>query len=428
MSAVDPSLYEEIIIESSSGRTVDITQGVVMIDYYEDLFSPTITAKLQVVNMGYTITGADGELQTIYNGLPLRGGEKVILKIKPNSTSNIKLDFQFFVSSISNVIVKNKTESFTLNVISPTAISNETSRVGKKYPSSTKISDSVKDIFDNYLTSEKNIVCDLTQNVYGFIGNMRKPFTVLFWLASKSVPESSEAGSTAGYLFYETKSKFSFRSIDSLIDSSPIAVYHYNEVIQSGTGQDFKILKYNTSLNEDVLGKLQRGAYSSYRIFFDPLTLEYTDPTKGAFGLEDYASKNPKKGKSSTLGKDVVLPANLGESPSRYITAVLDRGTMEQNASKKENADPFVTQSQSMMRYNSLFSQTVRMTIPLNSNLEAGNLIECNFPLSDDNQKDVNKQDKEQSGLYMIKELCHHFDTMGSYTSLTLIKDTFGSK
>ena len=81
MSAIDPSLYEEIVIESPSGKTVDITQGVVMIDYYEDLFSPTITAKLQVVNMGYSIKGDDGELQTIYNGLPLRGGEKVTLKI-----------------------------------------------------------------------------------------------------------------------------------------------------------------------------------------------------------------------------------------------------------------------------------------------------------------------------------------------------------
>ena len=422
MSAIDPSLYEEIVIESPSGKTVDITQGVVMIDYYEDLFSPTITAKLQVVNMGYTIKGDDGELQTIYNGLPLRGGEKVTLKIKPNSTSNLKLDLHFFVSSISNVIVKNKTESFTLNLISPTAISNETSRVGKKYPSSTKISDSVKDIFDNYLVSDKDIECDLTQNVYGFIGNMRKPFTVLFWLASKSVPESSEVGSTAGYLFYETKSKFAFRSIDSLIDSDSVAVYNYDEIVQSGPGQDFKILKYNTSLNEDVLGKLQRGAYSSYRIFFDPLTFEYTDPTKGPFNQEQY------KGKSSNLGKEVSLPNNLGESPSRYVTAILDRGTMEQNASKKENADPSITQSQSMMRYNSIFSQTLRMTVPLNSNLEAGNLIECKFPLADDNEKDIAKEDKEQSGLYMIKELCHHFDTMGSYTSLTIIKDTFGSK
>ena len=422
MSAIDPSLYEEIVIESPSGKSVDITQGVVMIDYYEDLFSPTITAKLQVVNMGYAIAGDDGELQTIYNGLPLRGGEKVILKIKPNSTSNIKLDFNFFVSSISNVIVKNKTESFTLNLISPTAIANETSRVGKKYPSSTKISDSVKDIFTNYLTSDKNIECDLTQNVYGFIGNMRKPFTVLFWLASKSVPESSEVGSTAGYLFYETKSKFAFRSIDSLIDSEPVAQYNYDEVIQSNPDQDFKIIRYNTSLNEDVLGKLQRGAYSSYRIFFDPLTFEYTDPTRGAFNQAQY------KGKSSNLGREISLPNNLGEIPSRYVTAVLDRGTMEQNASKAENADPFITQSQSMMRYNSIFSQTLRMIVPLNSNLEAGNLIECSFALSDDNQKDISKKDKEQSGLYMIKEVCHHFDTMGSYTSLTVIKDTFGSK
>ena len=422
MSAVDPSLYEEIVIESPSGRSVDITQGVVMIDYYEDLFSPAITAKLQVVNMGYTIKGSDGELQTIYNGLPLRGGEKVTLKIKPNSSCNLKLNFHFFVSSITNVIVKNKTESFTLNLISPTAISNETSRVGKKYPSSTKISDSVKDIFTNYLTSDKDIECDLTQNVYGFIGNMRKPFTVLFWLASKSVPESSEVGSTAGYLFYETKSKFAFRSIDSLIDSEPVAEYNYDEVVQSNPDQDFKILRYNTSLNEDVLGKLQRGAYSSYRIFFDPLTFEYTDPTRGAFTSENY------EGRSSTLGREISLPNNLGESPSRYVTAILDRGTMEQNASKAENADPFITQSQSMMRYNSIFSQTLRMIVPLNSNLEAGNLIECSFALSDDNQKDISKKDKEQSGLYMIKELCHHFDTMGSYTSLTVIKDTFGSK
>ena len=34
--------------------------------------------------------------------------------------------------------------------------------------------------------------------------------------------------------------------------------------------------------------------------------------------------------------------------------------------------------------------------------------------------------DLEQSGLYMIKELCHHFDSTVSLTSMTLIKDTFG--
>ena len=65
------------------------------------------------------------------------------------------------------------------------------------------------------------------------------------------------------------------------------------------------------------------------------------------------------------------------------------------------------------------------MTIPSNTNLEAGSLIECEFQLA---SAEKDGTDTEQSGLYMIKELCHHFDNCGSYTSLTLIKDTFGSK
>ena len=418
MDATDRSKYDEIVVESSDGsKTVDIAPGCVMIDYYEDIFSPTLTAKLQVTNEGNTITGENGELQSIYNGLPLRGGETVTLKIKGNTNQNPGIDLQFFVSSISNVIVRKKTESFTLNLVSIGAITNETSRVGRKYPTSNKISESVKDIIKNKLNDEREVDVDPTQNVYGFIGNMRKPFTVLMWLASKSVPETSKDDATAGYLFYETKSGFHFRSLDSMIESKPVARYYSSEVIEK-TNNNYKIIRYNTSLNEDVLGKLQRGAYCSYRIFFDPLTFNYTDPSKGPFKLEDYRKK------SATLGKDVSLPGDLGNSPSRFVTAIMDRGTMEKGVSQTENADPTLTQSQSLMRYNSIFSQKLSMTIPSNTNLQAGNIIECEFAVA----SAKNAIDTEQSGLYMIKELCHHFDVSGSYTSLTLIKDTFGTK
>ena len=394
-----------------------------MIDYYEDIFSPTLTAKLQVTSEGNTVEGDDGELQSIYNGLPLRGGETVTIKIKGNSDNNPGMDLSFFVSSISNVISRKKSESFTLNLVSIGAITNETSRVGRKYPTSNKISESIKDIIKNYLMDQREVDVDPTQNVYGFIGNMRKPFTVLMWLASRAVPESAKDSSTSGYLFFETKDGFHFRSIDSLINSEPAARYYSTEVIKQ-TNTDFKIIRYSTSLNEDVLGKLQRGAYCSYRIFFDPLTFSYTDPLKGPFTSENYASKDPKKGKSSTLGKGVKLPGNLGNTPSRFVTAIMDRGTMEKGVSKTENADPTFTQSQALMRYNSIFSQKLSMTVPSNTNLKAGDIIECEFALA--SAKDT--VDTEQSGLYMIKELCHHFDPTGSYTSLTLIKDTYGTK
>ena len=69
MSASSPSIYEKFIIESADGsKTVDIASGVVNFTYYENLFSPTLTAKAIVVNSGNTVKGDDGKQKSLYNG------------------------------------------------------------------------------------------------------------------------------------------------------------------------------------------------------------------------------------------------------------------------------------------------------------------------------------------------------------------------
>ena len=94
MAAIDASIYEEFIIESTDGsKSVDIAKGVVTFAYYEDIFSPTITAKVIITNDGGTIEGPDGEMTSLYNGLPIRGGERVSIKIAGNSADNPGIDF-----------------------------------------------------------------------------------------------------------------------------------------------------------------------------------------------------------------------------------------------------------------------------------------------------------------------------------------------
>jgi hypothetical protein len=439
--SVKKSIYEELILESNDQkRTVDIRTGTVSIDYYEDIFSPTITAKIQVGNTGDSIRaqdnegGATGAFQSIYNGLPLRGGERVSLKIAGNSKTNPGLDFAtdekdyLYVSSISNVISESQREFFELNLVSREALTNETVRVPKKFPSSQSISDSVENIIKEYLKTDKIDVVDKTQNKYGFIGNLRKPFTVLVWLASKGVPESSKKDATAGYVFFQTQDGFSFRSIDKLISQPSKATYLYSDVNQTGyeKDNDFNILKYTTNRNQNLIEKLRLGTYSSYRMFYNPLTFEFTPPERGTFRLNDYVNG------INNLGQELNLPnissssnVSLGDSPTRILTQCLDIGTMEVGVSTEGNSDPFKYQSQAIMRYNILFTQTVSMTVPSNTNLRAGDIITCKFPKI--SREDSAVYDDEQSGLYMIKELCHHFDTEGSYTSMTLIRDTFGS-
>tara|TARA_Y100000114_G_scaffold77628_1_gene71405 strand:+ start:726 stop:2060 length:1335 start_codon:yes stop_codon:yes gene_type:complete len=444
MAAIDKSIYEKFLIESADGtKTADISEGVIAFTYFENIFSPYLTARVIVANTSGAIEGDDGNLQSIYNGLPLRGGERVLIKIAGNSKTNEGLDFSqspdqyFYVASVTNVLLNEGTESFTLNLVSREAITNETTRVGKKFPTSQKISGSVEDILKNYLKVDKIGDIEETQNTYGFIGNMKKPFTIITWLASKSVSGSAKPGedSSAGYVFFETQSGFNFVSIDKIMESKPYKVdfvFSPGIISTDDPNRDFKILTYATNRNQDLIGKLERGAYSSQRYYINPVSFI---PTISVFKSDDY------QGKANNLGdKEVALPKiddksdkTLGDLPSRIFVGMLDVGTLEKDASDegwndpvKRNADPQRIHSQSMMRYNQIFTQVVDIQIPLNTNLTAGSVIRCEFPqLSKAKRK---QPDPEISGLYMIKELAHYFDAKGSYTKLKIVRDTFGRK
>tara|TARA_B100000925_G_scaffold74668_2_gene52515 strand:- start:354 stop:1673 length:1320 start_codon:yes stop_codon:yes gene_type:complete len=437
MSAISPSIYEQFEITSLDNENrVDISAGVVAFSYYENIFSPHITAKAIVAN-----TAVEAFSDGVYNGLPLRGGERVSIKIDTNSEENKPLNFTgdnaLYVSSITNVIKKAERETFVLNLVSRESITNETSRVGKKF--SQKISQSVKEIISDFLLTDKNTNIDETENNYAFIGNLRKPFTVLTWLASKSVPGSGQnavvggKSSTAGFFFYETKDGFNFKSIDALCTQDPVGqpyVYQPGVIDVDDATKDYRIIQYSLNRDNNFVENLERGAYCTHRMYYNPLFGTFTTQEQGIFSTKQF------EGKLNNLGKDFKLETpqydksgkTVGELPSRIVSGVLDIGTLEKKNknSFKKNADPMEFHSQAMMRYNLIFNIQMIATIPLNTNLVAGSLIECVFPKI---TTDVEKEsDQEQSGLYMVKELVHHYESDGSFTKLKLIKDTFGKR
>ena len=76
------------------------------------------------------------------------------------------------------------------------------------------------------------------------------------------------------------------------------------------------------------------------------------------------------------------------------------------------------------MRYESLLSKALRITVPMNLELEAGDIISIKLI---DSMKGT---DEWRSGYHLIKDLRHtvHFNDNGvqCYTYLRLIKDTPG--
>ena len=449
MPAISPCEYELITIESDQGVTIDLRLGVVSFQYFEDLFSPTITAKMVVISTsGVVSDDKTKKIESLYNGLPIRGGERVAVKIKGNTNVNKGLRFDtpetyLYVSKISNVIRDGQKEIFVLHLVSREAITNEVTHVNRKFEPYSLIDTHVKDILKNDLKVKTiryagNI--DPASNKYGFLGNLKSPFQLLVWLASKATPQTQSTSGFTGYFFYQTQSGFNFRSADSLIKDGldgrtartnfkATREYTHKQftdyINESG---DFNILSYSIQRNNDLIRKLIIGQYSNFTASFNPLNGRFSKVEEGSFNLKEILNQ-PKGKKISTLGDVPEVPTllsddgvGLGELPSRIMSVVKDVGTLSKEASKSDSPGVSQTQKEALVRYNLLFQQVVKIIIPLNTNLQAGEVVKLNFL----GAPEGSTYDRKQSGYYLIKELCHAFDTEQSVTSMTVIRDTFG--
>jgi hypothetical protein len=414
------STYEIFSIKKEGRPEVDITgqdstgPQTVLFNYYESIFSPSVTATIALVETGSSIPydrkyDSQERLGTLSSALPLSGDVSVSFKIK---TKYGDLNFTkkpLLFDKVINPGDESNRESIIMNLVSDTFRKNEESSVNKKYTGN--ISDTVKNITSNYLKVD-NINIDKTQNSNSFIGNNRPPFEVICELAKKSIPGKGNPG----YFFYETKDGLNYRSIDDLIRQSPVAKYDSRDVLESNLDNDendFKILYKSDIKKGDLMNLLRSGSIFSKNIFWDPLTFEYEE-----------ISENLEGKIVTSLGKDAILPTVKNNTRTHFH--IKDIGTLSRKIREENpNNDPKFWQSTSTMRYNLLFSQIIQIQVPCNIKLKAGDTILCDFdPVTAD--KKVQGTDPVMSGKYLIANLCHHFDPLRSITSMTLVRDSYG--
>jgi len=428
------SFYDYKIIEflieardpvKGTEKFIDFSTAVSSIAYSESVTSPMSRVTLVLVN-------TNGLLSKI----KIRGGEKVRLVIEhPGTKTKLNLtddnDNTYYISSIINSSTESTRETFIAELVPKECFTNETTTLHKRYPAkgTTTLESSVKNILQNELKTtrylEQNI--EKTYNNYTFMGNMKKPFTVLGWLCPKAIPVKGGSGNetgTAGYLFFENKNGYNFKSIDSLFDSGnePIANYSYVETRgEPGDPQaNFHLVSPPLATkNVNIEENLRIGMYSSINYFFDLNTRKFYKNTyklKESFDIMSHA------------GDDVspILTEDLENSPSRVMVSMLDNGQMDISGQLVDNVDKRMEyQAQSVTRYNLLFSQSLNITVPLNLNLSVGEIIFLNFGEITTDEERKGLKDKSKSGKYLISKLKHSFGDKG-LTGLQLVRDSYG--
>ncbi len=390
---------------SSLKEPYELGLGNPIIDYFESIESPSISMTVTFIDIDQVI-GREG----------ITGGEYIDLTVKDGDVDEFKITSKkqkLILNSVRNMVTETNKQVATLEFVSVEAIINETSRVNKKFTGN--VSSTVEELLKSDkkgVQSSKKLEKDDSLNSYSFVGNLKRPFDTIQWLCPKTQSSKNEFG----FLFYETLDGYTFKSIKSLLEQDPIT---YTQTDKPGDQGFFKILQNNLNQTNDIGMNMRMGMYANRTLYVDieNQTFEEVD-----FKISDLDIKKPPK-----------LLDGIEDFPTRLMLRVNDFG-VAQKGSKKDEVQPIselaVYQNKSYIRNNLLFSQSINISIPLNTTLRAGNLINIRLPVKKDDEGSKTdsygtERTNDPSGKYLVSELRHLIGGGSAETQLKLIRDVF---
>ena len=398
--------------EGNIARLGDNITSVLSIDYYESIFEPTFEFEIVFISN-----------QDALSDLKLRGTERVNIEIEHQS-GNLEFDDLVLTSFVQNESLSTS-NIFTIRLNPIGVVENEKNRLTQKYDNTVKASTHVENILkSNLKIDEDSMEVEETANNDGFFGNYWRPFKGLYWLArravSASMPEDGGGSDRVGFLFWQTKSAYKFKSIDTMITEGKkddIFEYVQNDVVSDVPNYD--VYNPRFEYDQDIIDQMKNSMYGENRSYFNLHTLQVTKQ-------QPFSKANAKQ---AHLGDEelVEVDDDINENPTRVTRVAITDFTQRTDGtidSGEGDYHPHKVISQSRMRYETLLSRSLRITVPCNIQLEAGDVISVKLI------KTMAGNDEWLSGFYLIKDLRHtvHFRDNGvqCYTYLRLVRDTPG--
>lgn len=405
---------EEISIINAKGFTQNITNQIMAIEIYEDLFTPFISGVISVK-----------ESLDFTNLFPFIGEEYINIKLyTPSFKEEDYINQQFYIFKISDrEVAGNRSVMYQLHFISREALVDVNKNVSKAYAGN--ISDIVKDICFNKtdgLESLKTLNIENTGNTTKFISNFWSPVKCLNYAAGTA---TTPAGAS-NYIFFESRKGLNFVSLDSLYDM-PIMqefVYdNYSRDIQSdgrsiiNLNEDYKrILELSIPVVYDYIDRTRSGMFASKMISHDITTKKYV--AKNFDMLDDFTVNKHLNNFAPASNTNIKTANSMVINYPKYygvfngFTDVSNSGTLQKRISQLQ-------QAQSTKLEISVFGRTdytVGMKVSVTLNRVQ--------PISKEDD-DADIKDTIFSGNYLVSAINHYINRDRHECTLELIKDSF---
>jgi len=226
----------DLYIQRADDTKEDIRDLCAEFVWYESIDSP-------FVRLDVTILDTVNYAESLFGDEMIHIGFNTFASSLGGSDKNREtLAYDMQIYKISNVIKDERAKVCTINCISPQAYLNEANRAFGSFGPLTGKHDIVKEMCKKYLKCENKIkhVGALEEcTSMNMISPNWRPVDVISYISDKVVRKKQGKGKASkkkgkkviqsGFLFYETKQGFNWRSIDDLCEQDALATFSYTQ-------------------------------------------------------------------------------------------------------------------------------------------------------------------------------------------------------
>ena len=398
------NLNHRISFVDSNLGILDITYLVVEFSVYESIFNQTLSAD-------FVIRDSIGIIDAGQS--PMTGQELIRITFESNNESLLGLspELLFKVHRVAN-----KTELtagsavYTLHCSSLELEQNLTAEVNASYKDKIG-SEAVEDIFKNFVDliteGKKKFNVEESENVVPYTASGHTPFEAINIIGRES--RSKAHGDASHYLFYETTEGYNFRTISSMLEREPLkedarrlsnlSYYFTNPSVVDSHPVERTIIGHTYLDNVDTIDLLLKGMYDNNVCILDPISKKYSETN---FNYATDFQKLPhitgggqptiNLSRSKLLGNEIAGPGHkrllVGDVARQSgnnitfdsrITANNDPHTF--HGRERFRKAPLVTAQLASLRQHG-----INITVPVNLNVNAGDVIQIFIPGNKDRE------------------------------------------
>jgi hypothetical protein len=432
---------EQLKLINASDEVIDLTEFVVELNIYEDIFKNYLNGNIVLTDS-----------RNIIDKFNIHGEEFLNVKLRtPSFPDNqvIEKTFRVYKLTDRNIVRDNNTQNFTLHFISieffydislplfspfEGIVTDVAGKIFTDFLASTRkfnISESNENVTEGNSGTDL-IVLNESSNKVKFVSPGWSPFKCINWLATKAIPKD---GVAKNFIFFESNKSFYLGTLENLFRNAHQEKNYLGRYLISASNvrEDKNTQNVNREMflakdvemieSTDYIKNYTNGYLGNRLIYLDVFNKEYE--------LIDYdhVTNYDKQFHTSGIGKEA-KPVFNNETFRNFATNI---SFYPKNPKLFNDYADNVSEKMGEIHGNRLSSMLeltnikMNMTVPGRTDAEVGRLIYFEYPsMGGKSESDTGStaQDKLYSGYYLITAIHHKVNKFEHQMVMEVIKDS----